>query len=83
MPIFCLCCHRKKRIFCDKKYRIFRNTVYKNSIRKEKIISLFFGKGGWGSENIKLWFVLALYFAFEGAEALFVTIYYLPDWLYF
>ena len=25
----------------------------------------------------------ALYFAFEGAEALFVTIYYLPDRLYF
>lgn len=37
----------------------------------------------WGAKILSYGLFLALYFAFEGAEALFVTIYYLPDWLYF
>jgi hypothetical protein len=36
-----------------------------------------------GAKILSYGLFLALYFAFEGAEALFVTIYYLPAGLYF
>lgn len=46
----------------------------------QKKSSLYVSEKVVGGANILSY---ALYFAFEGAEALFVTIYYLPDWLYF
>lgn len=46
----------------------------------QKKSSLYVSEKVVGGANILSY---ALYFAFEGAEALFVTIYYLPDWLCF
>ena len=51
---------------------------------EQKKSSLYVSEKVVGGANILSYgLFLALYFAFEGAEALFVTIYYLPDWLYF
>ena len=79
MPIFCLCCHRKNVFFVIKNIEFFEIPSIKTAFGKRKL-SLYVSEKVVGGAKILSY---ALYFAFEGAEALFVTIYYLPDWLYF
>ena len=83
MPIFCLCCHRKNVFFVIKNIEFFEIPSIKTAFGKKKSSLYVSEKVVGGAKILSYGLFLALYFAFEGAEALFVTIYYLPDWLYF
>ena len=73
MPIFCLCCHRNNVFFVIKDIEFFEIPSIKTAFGQKKS-SLYVSEKVVGGANILSY---ALYFAFEGAEALFVTSYYL------